>query len=286
MFTQDCPQCRFILPNDASRCTQCGHDLSAPAGFTKACPKCEFIVPSDAKECTRCGVIFDKIRSRPRPSQASEGPGPTESSTLAAMLRSQTIYVDQFPLHWWEILLNLEQRNEYQICEEQGRLVGTIAEQGTGLVNALIRIFAGSHRPLDVTVFSATAEIVLQFKRAWFWFFSSLSVLDAFGQSVGQVERRFAITHKRYDLFDSSGRKFAYIQTPLWSLWTFPVLLPSGQKVGFIRKRWSGLLQEMFTDADRFQIDFGTHPWTPNQRAVFFAAAISIDFDFFENNNG
>ena len=53
-----------------------------------------------------------------------------------------------------------------------------------------------------------------------------------------------------------------------------------------IAKKWGGGLREIFTDADTFRVAFGAGSWTPEQRTVVFAAAISIDFDFFENNQG
>ena len=53
-----------------------------------------------------------------------------------------------------------------------------------------------------------------------------------------------------------------------------------------ISKKWGGALREVFSDADTFRIEFGTASWTEEQRAVLLAAAISIDFDFFENNQG
>ena len=60
----------------------------------------------------------------------------------------------------------------------------------------------------------------------------------------------------------------------------------SGQERGKVAKKWGGALREVFTDADAFLVDFSDHSWTSAQRAVIFAAAISIDFDFFENNQG
>jgi hypothetical protein len=89
---------------------------------------------------------------------------------------------------------------------------------------------------------------------------------------------------RRFDMRDAQGKVFATIESPLWRFWTFPVLDAQGQRQGVIRKRWSGLFREAMSDADKFELDFGTHPWTLAQRSVIFAAAISIDFDFFENN--
>ena len=77
---------------------------------------------------------------------------------------------------------------------------------------------------------------------------------------------------------------FATIKSPLWRFWTFPLLDAEGREVARIEKRWSGFFKEVMSDADKFEVDVGTHAWTLAERAVIFAAAISIDFDFFENN--
>ena len=45
-----------------------------------------------------------------------------------------------------------------------------------------------------------------------------------------------------------------------------------------IAKKWSGFLQEYYSNADNFSVDFGRHPWTLTQRAVILAAAISIEY--------
>ena len=39
----------------------------------------------------------------------------------------------------------------------------------------------------------------------------------------------------------------------------------------------------MFTEAQRFKIDFMNHDWPLAQRAVILATALTIDFDSFES---
>ena len=39
-----------------------------------------------------------------------------------------------------------------------------------------------------------------------------------------------------------------------------------------------------YPDADTYLVDFSNDSWSTEQRAVILGAAISIDFDFFENN--
>jgi uncharacterized protein YxjI len=92
------------------------------------------------------------------------------------------------------------------------------------------------------------------------------------------------LLYRKYDLYDDAGSLFATIKGPIWRIWTFPVKDTRGTGEASISKRWGGGLREIFTDADTFMIDFMQGLWTEPQRRVIFAAAISIDFDFFENN--
>lgn len=249
------------------------------------CPKCGF-EQEPGNECARCGVIFARIRDREERGEMVRG-GKEYAPWLMHLLEDRDhLHIEQHARHWWEILLNWEQANQYMIRDEARRNVGIIFENSTGFLNALARVFLGSHRPLDVKVVHFQSnELALELQRNFFFLFSDLEVVTPGGSRMGSVHRRFGIIFKRYDLRDERGHVFARIASPLWRLWTFPVFDMSGQQVAVITKKWSGLGKEMFTDADNFTVDFGNHPWTLSQKAVLFAAALSIDFDFFENNH-
>lgn len=195
------------------------------------------------------------------------------------------LYVQQRK-EWVEIIIDWETTNKYAVLDHAGTEVAFIAERSGGWTTMFKRWFLRSHRPFEIDVISKTSEVLLHLSRSFFWIFSDLLVASPSGENFGSVHRRFGVLHKKYDLRDEHGQLFARIKSPLWRLWTFPVEDLSGQTRSSINKRWGGALKEIFTDADTFQVDFGTHPWTDAQKAVLFAAAISIDFDFFENNQG
>ena len=185
---------------------------------------------------------------------------------------------------WAEILVDFETANRYEIMDANKQKVGMIAERGGGFMRTIQRMVLRSHRPLEIDVFDMQQNAILHFARSFFFFFSDLHV-TAGGQSLGSVHRRFGIIYKKYDLIDETGAVFARISAPLWRIWTFPLINSAGATVGEISKKWSGLLAEVFTDADSFLVNYGEESWTHSQRAVILAAAISIDFDFFEDNN-
>ena len=186
---------------------------------------------------------------------------------------------------WVEILVDLETRNQYAVFGSRGEEVGTLAEEGGGILRVITRFLLRSHRPLDAAVCDRTGAQLLRLSRPFFLIFSDLLVRDAQGVKIGSVHRRFAILSRRYDLRDGFGRTFARVKSPLWRIWTFFVKAEDGRDAT-IGKKWGGVFREVFADADTFGVDFSQASWSPEERAVIFSAAVSIDFDFFENNQG
>jgi hypothetical protein len=187
---------------------------------------------------------------------------------------------------WTEIMLDWETRNQYSVLDENQCEVGSVVEKSGGLGAFLTRGFLRSHRPLEVGVLGRGGNLLIRLSRSFFFFFSNLEIIDQNDRTLGRVQRRFGLLYRKYDLYDDSGTVFATIKGAIWRIWTFPIFDSRGAGEGLISKRWGGGLREIFTDADTFMIDFGDGLWTENQRRVIFAAAISIDFDFFENNQG
>jgi hypothetical protein len=198
---------------------------------------------------------------------------------------AEEIFVKQ-KKEWTEIVINFETKNQYAVLDAEGREAGTISEISSGMGGFMRRTFMGSHRSLDVRVHDADGTALLRLARPYFFLFSSLDVLEEGGAKLGRVERRFGVIYKKYDLVDAHDRVFAEIRSPRWRLWTFPVRHTNGVSLAEISKKWGGALREVFADADTFRIAIAQGSWTSAERSVLFAAAISIDFDFFENNQG
>ncbi len=187
---------------------------------------------------------------------------------------------------WTEIVIDFETRNRYAVMDTSGEALGGVAEVSTGVSAFFSRWFLGSHRPLDVHVMESDGRALLHLTRSFFWFFSSLDVSEASGAPIGRINRRFGILYRKYDLLDEFGACFAQINAARWRIWTFSVESEDGVSKAQISKKWGGALREIFTDADTYRISFENGNWSSTHRKVIFAAAVSIDFDFFENNQG
>jgi uncharacterized protein YxjI len=206
------------------------------------------------------------------------------------MLRDVIESADEFFIHqkkeWTEIIVDFETKNQYEILDAEGSAVGTVTEVSSGFGGFLKRNFFGSHRSLDIRVHDGDGSPVLRLARAFFFLFSALDVVEEGGAKLGRVERRFGVLYKKYDLFDSHGRCFAKVRGARWRLWTFPIRHENGVAEATVSKKWGGALREVFADADTFRVAFESGSWTREERWILLAAAISVDFDFFENNQG
>ena len=82
-------------------------------------------------------------------------------------------------------------------------------------------------------------------------------------------------------MYDSQGQELFELFGPILHPWTFQIMR-DGVEYGKITKRWSGLLKEAFTDADKFGVEFPAD-WDVTVKAVLLAAVFLIDFVHFEN---
>jgi uncharacterized protein YxjI len=204
--------------------------------------------------------------------------------TLEAFFQNRAQFFIRQVKEWVEILIDWETTNKYRVYDPQKQELGFLAERGGGLFHTLKRAFFRSHRPFDADLLSPKGEKILHFQRPFFWIWSDLEISNGQGKKVGSVHRRFAFFYKKYDLMDVHGHLFARLASPFWRIWKFPLLDAQDNEVGQVSKKWGGVLREIFTDADAYLVDYGNKNWSVEEKAVIFGAALSIDFDYFENN--
>jgi hypothetical protein len=154
---------------------------------------------------------------------------------------------------------------------------------GGGLWSFIVRSFLKSKRPFTIDVRTPQGVEVLRLERPWRWFFSRLEVWGAGSKHLGSIQQRFRIFTRLYDVLSPSGVLLSTLEGPLLKPWTFFVRR-NGNDVGAIRKRWSGIGKEMFTDADNFGVELSASA-DPQLRQLILAATFLIDFVHFERTD-
>lgn len=200
------------------------------------------------------------------------------SQSLAAIQRASEIHVIQKK----ELaeLFGFESRNKYSI-EVDGTQLLFAAEQGKGAFSFLARHFLGHFRTFEIHFFDAARSLALRAVHPFRFFFQRLEVALADGRPIGAIQQRFALFSKRFDVLDPSGQLLLRVSSPFYRPWTF-VFLRNEAEVARVEKKWSGLLGEAFTDADRFRVLFQAPDLRPDERALVLSAAVFIDIQYFE----
>ena len=177
-------------------------------------------------------------------------------------------------------LFGIETRNKYSI-EVNGAPFAFAAEQGKGGLAFLARMFFGHWRTFEIHFFDNARQLVLRAVHPFRIFFQRLEVSSADGRLLGSIQQRFAVFSKRFDISDAGGRLLLSVRSPIWRPWTF-AFEREGRELARVEKKWSGMLQEAFTDADRFRVAFESPELNLDERSLVLAAGIFIDLQYFE----
>ena len=204
---------------------------------------------------------------------------------MTNLFRSDTWIVKQ-NLNLTEVVLGFESANQYKILSEDGESLGFIAEKSSGLFSWLKRQILRSHRSFEAAVLDADGNTAVILKHPFYWIWSSLFIYDSNDKLLGSVHRRFTLISRRYDLYDVTATSFASVYAGVFRVWTFDFFDRAQNKIGFISKKWGGLVKEYFTDADCYvvKLEPQNQDFSTQQKAIFLAAAVAIDFDYFEEN--
>jgi uncharacterized protein YxjI len=177
-------------------------------------------------------------------------------------------------------LFGIETRNKYAI-EVNGAPLAFAAEQGSGGLAFLARMFFGHWRRFEIHFFDNARQLAWRAVHPFRFFFQRLEVSSSAGRELGAIQQRFAFLWKRFDVTDPSGRLLLSVSSPIWRPWTF-VFKRDDRELARVEKKWSGMLTEAFTDADRFRVMFESPELNLDERALVLAAGIFIDLQYFE----
>ncbi|XP_049518938.1 phospholipid scramblase 2-like [Dermacentor silvarum] len=194
-----------------------------------------------------------------------------------------------------EAMLGVETCNKYTAKNKEGQLIWNIKEDS----NCCTRVCCGQSRCLVMDVLDYKNDAVMRFVRplrcTQCWCFCCLQVMEVQappGTLIGHVRQRWSICYPTYGIYDRNGTRVLDIVGPFCTSSMpckcdvdFEVRSANGAAIGKITKKWSGILKELFTDADTFGVTF---PMDLDvcMKAALIAATMLIDYTFFEQTCG
>jgi Scramblase len=208
--------------------------------------------------------------------------GPEIRRALAPLLEGDGLRVRQIH-EWGEILVGWETRNRYEASGLDGNFMLYIGETGEGWGNALLRNL-WPFRRVELECMTQGGTRALSIEQPWTFFFTYVEVKAWDGRLLGTLQQRFGLLRRTFDLCSPGGAVLATLEGPLWRPWTFYVK-QHGETVATIRKQWSGLGKEMFTDADHFGVEFHPGLTDTRLRQMVLAATLMVDLCYFEERS-
>ena len=246
------------------------------------CPKCK-AKQVKGVECVRCGLLFAQYEVKENDAKSVEKSKNKNSSELENVFQNlQHLVVDQ-KFHLTEALLGFERCNSYKLT-----LFPTDIRQGNWRIEEEnLSTFSILGRNIFGLLFTSTmhmkdglGNIVLRLHRKPRLYFHELEVYDENGVEFGLVKRNFSFFNRVVSVRNVKGNRLLKIVGPIWKPWTFNVY-EGKRKVAVITKKWTGLLKEAYTDADRFNLEFTDSLSYPKKR-LSIAALMLIDSLYFE----
>jgi len=205
--------------------------------------------------------------------------------------------IDQLLVHQkvelLEAFVGFESKNKYEIKNTMGQRVYLAAED-TGCCN---RNCCGTHRPFDIQIIDNYSNEVMHLNRdlrcdtCWCpCCLQKVEVTAPPGNVIGYVEQAWSIGRPKYNICDASGETVLKVAGPCFTCnmcgdVEFQIFTKEGDvQIGEIRKQWTGLVKEAFTDADNFGVTFPLD-LDVKVKATLIGAIFLIDFMFFEKTN-
>ena len=175
-----------------------------------------------------------------------------------------------------EVFTKFELSNKYKILDEIGNELYYAYEE-SGFIS---RQILGTRRPLTLKIVDKSNKILLTMNKPFYWLYADFTIKSPKGEILGYIKQKKWFLTKQFDVYDRSKQLCLKSISKIPKIWTFDVFR-GPNKVGSIIKKWSGILKEFFTDADHYDVDFGSIS-DKRLKELILALVFAIDLRKFE----
>jgi uncharacterized protein YxjI len=166
--------------------------------------------------------------------------------------------------------------NCYKVYNDQGEPVGMINQKLSGGQKLLRLLLNKAMLPFLLEIKDVNDNVVATITRDWTFFLSKITVTNANGVVVGIIRQKFKLFKPTFKIYNTSEELIAEISGD-WKAWNFKIQDASNNQIGTINKKWAGAMQEIFTSADKYNVNINTDFSSMENKVAILAGAITID---------
>ena len=163
-----------------------------------------------------------------------------------------------------------------KVYNDQGEPVGMINQKLSGGQKLLRLLLNKAMLPFLLEIKDVNDNVVATIARDWTFFLSKITVTNADGVVVGIVRQKFKLFKPTFKIYNTSEELIAEISGD-WKAWNFKIQDASNNQIGTINKKWAGAMQEIFTSADKYNVNMNTDFASMENKVAILAGAITID---------
>ncbi len=170
----------------------------------------------------------------------------------------------------------LKFENSYKVFNDKGDEIGSVRQKLTGGQKILRLLLNKAMLPFKLEIRDANEVLLATISRGWTFFMSKITISDPNGNIVGTIAQKFKLFKPTFRIFNNSEQLIAVI-TGDWKAWEF-VIKDSGEKqIGTISKKWAGAMKEIFTTADKYNVQIEPVYSNEASKIAVISSAITID---------
>ena len=166
--------------------------------------------------------------------------------------------------------------NSYKIFNGTGENIGAIKQKLTTGQKLLRLLLNKAMLPFLLEIKNADDQIEASISRGWTFFLSKIVIKNSQGMVIGTIKQKFKLFKPTFKIFNSSEILIAEI-TGDWKAWNFKITDASNNQIGTISKKWAGAMQEIFTSADKYNVNINADFSNMENKIAILSGAITID---------
>ena len=170
----------------------------------------------------------------------------------------------------------LDFENCYQVYDEKGDSIGSIKQKLSKLQILRTLIFDKRMLPFVLEIKNSDGQLEASISRGWTFWLPIITIKNAHGIAIGTIKQKFNLFQPTFKLFNTEEVLVAEIKGDLLA-WNFKICDASNKEIGTISKKWAGVFKEIFTSADKYNVNIDSNYSNMENKILILSCAITID---------
>ena len=166
--------------------------------------------------------------------------------------------------------------NVYKVFNDKGNEIGSVNQKLSTGQKFLRLLIHKSMLPFLLEIKDVNGNLQTSISRGWTWFMSTIIIDDSKGNNIGSIQQKFKLFKPTFTIYNKFGQLIAVI-TGDWKAWEFQIKDANDKQIGTISKKWNGIMKEVFTTADKYNVDLNAGYTDVSNKMAILSGAVTID---------